>query len=57
MTIIAGTADTAGDELWYDEILERGDGWATVLVTTTDGRKIKYRLSTRLPDIFVDQDG
>lgn len=56
MTIIAGAADTEGDELWYDEILERGDGWAMVLVTTSDGRKIRYRLSTRLPDIFAHRD-
>lgn len=55
MTTAAG-ADTAGDELWYDEIIDRSDGWATVLVTTSDGRKIKYRINTHLPAFLADRD-
>ena len=52
----AGSAPYAhpDDEPWYDEILAEDDNSVTVRVTTSEGRKIIYRLLlTPLPDKYA----
>lgn len=54
MTTAEGATAHPDDELWYDEVLERTDDWVTVRVTTSEGRKIIYRIMvTPLPDRFA----